>query len=398
MKLDGVKIVLGVSGSIALYKAISLGRKFLKSGAQIRVAMTENATKFITPLTFRSALNAPVVVDEFAEQSHFEMEHISWSRWADIFIIAPATANVLAKCACGIADDFLTTSILAAKCPVVFVPAMNSAMFDNPATKRNMNIIEESGYYVISPDTGELACGESGKGRFPEIDVISNEIESILAVKKILSGKKIMITAGPTRQFIDSVRFISNPSTGKMGFALARIATMMGAEVTLIHGPTQIPIPNAEKIISVVSAEEMSSAVMENYPDVDVVIMSAAVSDWTPVRKYSGKMKKGTENIDIELTRTVDILAELGKHKGGKILCGFAIESDDIVSNARKKLTQKNLDIIVANPIGDGTGFSASTNSAILIYPDSEMEEIELMPKMKLARIILERIARILSE
>ncbi|RKZ29276.1 bifunctional phosphopantothenoylcysteine decarboxylase/phosphopantothenate--cysteine ligase CoaBC [bacterium] len=391
--LEGKKIVLGVSGSVAAYKSVYLGREILKSGAKIRVAMTTNATKFITPLTFRSALSSPVVVDEFAEPEDFNMEHISWSRWADLFAIAPATADVIAKAANGIADDFLTTSLLAAKCPVIFVPAMNSAMFLHPATQYNLRKLRELGYYIIEPEKGDLACGESGTGRFPEIENIVDFIEQILYTSDILSGKKFLITAGPTREYIDSVRFISNPSTGKMGFALAEMAKKFGADVLLISGPTELVPPHGVETIEVVSAEEMHDAVLKHFDNADIIIMASAVADYTPSKKFERKIKKTSDELELKLQRTPDILAELGRQKGDKILVGFALESDYLIENARKKIEEKNLDLIVANYIGEQTGFASDTNEVVLLYRDGNIENIPLMSKRELAGKIIRKIA-----
>jgi len=391
--LEGKKIVLGVSGSVAAYKSVYLGREILKSGAKIRVAMTTNAAKFITPLTFRSALSSPVVVDEFAEPEDFNMEHISWSRWADLFAIAPATADVIAKAANGIADDFLTTSLLAAKCPVIFVPAMNSAMFLHPATQYNLRKLRELGYYIIEPEKGDLACGESGTGRFPEIESIVDFIEQILYTSDILSGKKFLITAGPTREYIDSVRFISNPSTGKMGFALAEMAKKFGADVLLISGPTELIPPYGVETIEVVSAEEMHDVVLKHFDNADIIIMASAVADYTPSKKFERKIKKTSDEFELKLQRTPDILAELGRQKGDKILVGFALESDHLIENARKKIEGKNLDLIVANYIGEQTGFASDTNEVVLLYRDGNIENIPLMSKRELAGKIIRKIA-----
>ena len=396
MNLNNKKIVLGVSGSVAAYKSVYLGRELLKSGAKIRVAMTTNAAKFITPLTFRSTLSSPVVVDEFTEPDDFNMEHISWSRWADIFVIAPATADIIAKAANGIADDFLTTSLLAARCPVLFAPAMNSTMYSHPATQRNIKRLRELGYFVIEPDTGDLACGESGAGRFPENDTIIKYIEQILYTSNILANKKILITAGPTREYIDSVRFISNPSTGKMGFALADVSKKFGADVLLISGPTELIPPSDIENIDVISAQEMYDTVIQNFDDFDIIIMTSAVSDYMPSKKIAGKMKKITDELELKLIRTPDILAELGKRRNDKILVGFALESDNILENAQKKLLEKNLHLLVANKISSNTGFASDTNEVVLLYADGNIENIPLMSKRELAGVIIQKIVKLI--
>jgi len=393
MSIKGTKIILGVCGSAAAYKAVSLGRKLLKNGAELRIAMTEAGAKFVSPMTFRAVLSAPVVVDQFAEPEKYEIEHISWARWADLILIAPATANVMAKVSAGIADDFLTANILSTKSPVLFVPAMNSAMWENKVTQRNVRTLRELGYYVMQPDEGELACGETGSGRFPDDDKIIASIEEIIGTEKIFTGKKILITAGPTREFIDPVRFISNPSSGKMGFAIAEEAQKMGAEVILIHGPVSIPIPAGVKAIPVVSAIEMRSEVMKYFSKCDVVIMAAAVADYSPIEYSSSKIKKSGDVKIVKLAPTMDILAELGKKKGKRILVGFAIETEALEKNARKKLVEKNLDIIVANPVGHQSGFESATNKGFILLKNGLTEKLELMPKYCMAKIILAKIA-----
>ena len=398
MSFEGAKIVLGISGSIAAYKAVYLGRELVRRGAEVRVAMTKNAAKFVTPLTFRAALSCPVGVDEFEDPADFNMQHISWSKWADIIVIAPATANIIAKCAGGIADDFLSTTILAANSAVLFVPAMNSAMFLNPATQRNIKILRQFGHFVMQPDSGNLACGESGAGRFPEIEKIIAEIETLLSIEETLTGRKILVTAGPTREYIDSVRFISNPSTGKMGYAIAEMAAHFGAETTLISGPVEITPPYGVRVIYVTSAEEMYNAVMSEFGAHNIVIMASAVADYTPTEKFTGKIKKTVNSMTIELTRTRDILAELGKNKGDKILVGFALETDNLIENAKDKLLRKNLDIIFANLETEKTGFSAETNAGVIIDRNGNIEEISLLSKRGIAVILLKKIQQLIEK
>ncbi len=394
MNFDGSKILLCVSGSIAAYKAVYLGRELLRNGAEIRIAMTENGAKFVTPLTFRAALSAPVIVNQLDEPEKFDMEHISWARWADLILVAPATANIIAKVAAGIADDFVSTTILATKSPVAFVPAMNTAMLQNPATQRNIRIAEELGYYVMQTDSGALACGEEGEGRFPEVSQIIDFVKYLLVEGKKLAEKKILITAGPTREFIDPVRFLSNPSSGKTGILIADAARKMGADVTLVHGPINIPIPDGIESISVISADEMHSAVMDNFKNCDCAIMTAAVADFTVPKKSDAKIKKGDGNLKLELVQTKDILAELGKIKGEKFLIGFALETENIEENARKKLASKNLDMIVANLQSKNTGFESDTNEALLLFADGEIKKIPLTSKRKLAKEILRELSK----
>jgi len=389
------KIILGVSGSVAAYKAVYLGREFIRHGAQVRVAMTENGAKFVTPLTFRSALNAPVVVEQFANPDDWNLEHISWSRWSDLFVVAPATANIIAKAATGIADDFLSTTLLAAQCPVLFVPAMNTAMYLHPATQENMQRVCHLGYDVLPPDTGELACRESGSGRFPEIATIIDTCAELLNIRKTLSGKRILVTAGATREYIDSTRFLSNPSTGRMGFAIAEMAKRMGADVILVFGSTHLAPLSGVESISVTTANEMHDAVISRFADVDAVIMSAAVADYKPVEQKIGKMKKDKNNLNIKFTRTPDILAELGQIKENQKLIGFALETDEVLNNARKKLESKNLDLIIANKPGKKTGFAVSTNKAFIIYRNRKNEVLPLMSKRELAHKILSRLVKL---
>jgi len=394
-RLNGTKIVLGVSGSIAAYKSVSLGRELLRRGAEIRVAMTPAGAKFVSPMTFGAALSAQVVVDQFDIPANYSANHISWARWADIILVAPATANIMAKVASGIADDFLTTTILATNAPVAFVPAMNAAMLKNPATQRNMRALEELGYYVMPPDSGELACGETGAGRFPDEAKIIAFAESLLVEKNLLSGKKILITAGPTRESIDPVRFLSNASSGKMGFALADAAHRMGAEVILVHGPVDLPAPYGVSSIAATTAAEMRDAALKSEKNCDAVIMAAAVADFAPTQTARGKIKKGEKIPAIELVKTPDILAELGKKKGKKILVGFALETENLVQNARKKLAEKKLDMIIANRVSPMTGFGTDTNEAVIISKNGKQRKIPLTTKRVLAREILIEMAKI---
>ncbi len=398
MELSGAKIVLGVCGSIAAYKAVSLGRGLLRCGAQLRVAMTHNAAKFVSPLTFRCALDAPVVVDQFAEPQRFASEHISWARWADLFLVAPATADVLAKAACGIADEFLTTAMLATEAPVAFVPAMNEKMFTHPATQRNIRVLEELGYYVMSPASGALACGEEGVGRFPEQEQIISFVESLLFESDALRGIRIVVTAGPTREFLDPVRFLSNPSTGRMGVALADVARRMGAKVTLVHGPLSVAPPNVEKTVEVTTARQMLEAVEREFEDADVLIMAAAVADYAPKSQSAHKIKKTSQTLSLELVRTPDILKRVAERKGERIVVGFALETDDVVENARRKLFEKGLDLVVANVVSAGSGFAAETNEVFVISPSGDVEHIPRAHKRVVAREVLLRVAELVKE
>jgi len=391
-KLTGKHVVLGVTASVAIYKACELVRILVKSGAKVRAIMTEHATELVRPTLFETLTGNAVYVEMFPDRRESPMRHINLSDWADLFVVAPATANFIGKAASGIADDLLSTSYLAMDVPVVIAPAMNNRMWNDASVQANIKALRKHGVRFVGPGVGELASGDSGEGRLAEIDEIYRTIEEILAIPGPLSGKKVVVTAGPTREYIDDVRFLSNPSTGKMGFALAEVASSMDAQVILIYGQTGLEPPDAVYSIPVTSAAEMSEAVKTHFEDADIIIMAAAVADWT-VDKHEGKLKKsGREALAIELKPTEDILFSLGQNKGNKLLVGFAVETENEVENARKKLAAKNLDMIfVNNPKDKGTGFAAETNSGVLITAEEE-ENIPLVSKNELARVIINRV------
>ncbi len=391
-KLTGKHVVLGVTASVAIYKACELVRILVKSGAKVRAIMTEHATELVRPTLFETLTGNAVYVEMFPDKRESPMSHINLSDWADLFVVAPATANFIGKAASGIADDLLSTSYLAMDVPVVIAPAMNNRMWNDASVQANIKALRKHGVRFVGPGVGELASGDSGEGRLAEIDEIYRTIEEILAIPGPLSGKKVVVTAGPTREYIDDVRFLSNPSTGKMGFALAEVASSMDAQVILIYGQTGLEPPDAVYSIPVTSAAEMSEAVKTHFEDADIIIMAAAVADWT-VDKHEGKLKKsGREALAIELKPTEDILFSLGQNKGNKLLVGFAVETENEVENARKKLAAKNLDMIfVNNPKDKGTGFAAETNSGVLITAEEE-ENIPLVSKNELARVIINRV------
>ncbi|KYO66747.1 bifunctional phosphopantothenoylcysteine decarboxylase/phosphopantothenate--cysteine ligase CoaBC [Thermovenabulum gondwanense] len=398
--LKGKFILLGVTGSIAAYKACELTRLFKKRGAYVQVVMTESACKFVAPLTFQILSENPVIKDMFKEPSNWEVEHVSLADKTDIFVIAPATANIIAKLASGIADDMLTTTFLATKATKIIVPAMNVNMYENPITQRNINILKKNGCYVIEPDEGFLACGKVGKGRFPAPEDIIDYVEKVAVKQEDLKGIKILITAGPTREYFDPVRFISNRSSGKMGYKIAEAALERGAEVALISGPVSISPPEKLHLFhKVETAEEMKNKVNELFQWADVIIKAAAVSDYRPKHKSEHKIKKSDEEIVIELVKNPDILKELGEKKGEKILVGFAAETDLPEGNAREKLIKKNLDMIVLNDVTkQGAGFEVDTNIVKILYKSGKIEEFPLLSKKEVAHLILDRIKAILKE
>lgn len=390
--LTGKDIVLGVTGGIAAYKAAELTRAFVKKGAQVKVVMTRNAMEFITPLTMQTLSGNPVFSDMFAATDRFDIDHISLSNAADIFVIAPATANIIGKIASGIADDLLTTAIMAAKVPVLICPAMNVNMLGNAIVKENMAKLTARGYFLLDPGYGELACKTVGAGRLPDIAEILEEVETILR-KKDLRGEKILVTAGPTREPLDPVRFITNYSSGKMGYALAVMAKRRGAEVTLVSGPSLLPVPRGVQYIGVDTAREMKDAVLANYQASTVIVKAAAVADFRPAVRSEAKIKKGEDGFSLSLVRNPDIIAEIGSLKGERLLIGFAMESENLIENARAKLVNKNMDYIVANSImGEGAGFQSDTNVVVIIGRDGKVEELPQMDKLEVADRILDRI------
>lgn len=386
-------ILVGVTGSIAAYKAATLVSMLVKTGAEVRVLMTKNATNIINPITFETLSGHKCLIDTFDRNFEFKVSHVSLAQKADIFLIAPATANTIAKVANGMADDMLTSVFLAAKCPKIICPAMNTAMYENPITQDNLEKCKKFGFKILEPATGLLACGESGKGKMPEPQAIFEFIENEISFEKDFLGKKILVTAGPTQEAIDPVRFITNHSSGKMGYAIAKIAAARGAQVTLISGPVSLNPPQNAKTIKITNAKEMLEAVKENFPDSDIVIKSAAVADFRPKNISAEKIKKTGKEISIELERTDDILAFLGKNKKpGQILCGFSMETQSLIENSKKKLSAKNLDLIIANNLKTpGAGFQADTNQATIISKDFQ-KELPLMQKEELASRILDEI------
>ncbi|HYA13998.1 MAG TPA: bifunctional phosphopantothenoylcysteine decarboxylase/phosphopantothenate--cysteine ligase CoaBC [Syntrophales bacterium] len=394
--LKDKKIILGITGGIAAYKAAELTREFVKREALVRVIMTKNATEFITPLTLQTLSGHPVFTDMFAPVKEFEMAHISLAEYADIVVIAPATANIIGKIASGIADDLLTTTVMVTKAPVLICPAMNVNMYDNAIVKENISRLSVRGFLFIEPGYGELACRAEGYGRLPEITDIVEEIETILAPKD-LKGEKILVTAGPTREPLDPVRYITNYSSGKMGYALAVVGRRRGAHVTVISGPSALPAPRGINFIQVSSAVEMRDAVMENLNASTVIIKAAAVADYRPSVRSNSKIKKQDDKLVISLERNPDIISEVGKKKGNRILVGFAVETEKVIENARAKLAGKNMDIIVANDVTEeDAGFGYDTNIIKILSADGEIEDLPLMSKMEAADRILDRVKKII--
>ena len=383
-------IVIGVSGGIAAYKICGLVSRLKQEGNDVHVLMTKAATEFVGPLTFQTLSGNRVVLDMFDVGFEPDVHHVSVAKKADIFVIAPATANVIAKVAHGIADDYLTTSFLAANCPKLIVPAMNTGMLENPITQDNLKICKKYGMEILESGSGYLACGDVGKGRMPEADVIYDAISAMVEEEKYLKGKKILVSAGPTMEEIDPVRFISNHSSGKMGYALAKAARNLGADVTLVSGKTNLEKPVGMKVIEITSAKDMANEIEKVSEKMDVIIMAAAVADFTPKKKEKNKIKKTNKDNSLELARTKDILLALGKKKKrGQKLIGFAMETENLIENANKKLKEKNLDYIIANSINEkGAGFAVDTNSVTIISKNHE-EKLGLLSKDETAERIL---------
>ncbi len=391
--LQGKTVVLGVSGGIAVYKAVELLRLLTKAGAEVHVVMTKSAQQFVTPLTFQTLSGNPVHTDLFNLYQEQEIGHISLADRADLFLLAPATANLIGKIAQGLADDLLTTSVMATKAPVLLAPAMNSNMYENPIYQRNQKLLREYGYHLLEPATGELACGWQGQGKLPDPELILSAAKSVLAPKDLF-GCQILITAGPTREELDPVRYLTNYSSGKMGYAIAAAARQRGASVTLVSGPTNLSVPEGVSCVSVCSAEEMRSAVLEHYEAADIVIKAAAVADYRPVRRAEQKIKKSGDELVIELEKNPDILAELGEQKGARVLVGFAAETERLLAHAAEKLQKKHLDLIVANDITrEGAGFDVDTNIVRFLHADGRVEEFDLMGKDQVANQLLNRVA-----
>ncbi len=392
-------IVVGVTGGIAAYKAAELVSRLRKAGAQVICVMTKAAENFITPLTLQTLSQNPVYSDLFARPLKWNVEHIAVADQADLFIIAPATANVLGKVCHGIADDFLTTTIMATKALVLFAPAMNVNMYANPVTKANIKRLRELGYHFVEPATGMLACGYEGQGRLAEIDDILEAAEYLLVQDKPLLGQKVLVTAGPTMEALDPVRYITNHSSGKMGFAVAKQAKLLGAEVTLISGPTNLKPFSGIRLVRVKSARDMEKAVLEHYTDAQIVIKAAAVADYRPKHISSQKIKKQDGDLFLELERNPDILAILGQNKGDRILVGFAAETEEVLANAVSKMRRKNLDMIVANDLTrSGAGFNSDTNIVTILKADGSTRKLALMSKAEVAREILDEVIKIKKE
>lgn len=392
------KIILGVTGGIAAYKAAELARLFVRNGTKVQVVMTPAAAEFVAPLTFQTLTERPAYVEMYAQRSSDKIRHIELLDNADVLVVAPATANTIAKMATGIADNLLTTIYLAADCPVVVVPSMNVKMYEHPALQENLAKLRSRGCHVMDPDAGELACGVYGRGRMPEpADIFAFTRAALMP--KDFHGLPALITAGPTREYLDPVRFLSNPSTGLMGYALARALSERGAQVTLISGPTYLAAPAAVKTIAVTSADQMYSAVMENYDQNRLVIKAAAVSDFRPRDSAEQKVKKNEAGLLLELAPNRDILSELGAKKGNHVLVGFAAETESAVENAHDKLIRKNLDLIIVNNLNEpGAGFAVPTNRVSIINRLGVVEELPLMAKAELAHLILDRVGELLLE
>ena len=392
--LRGKTVILGVTGSIAAYKIATLASMLVKKQASVHVIMTKNATNFINPITFETLTGHKCLVDTFDRNFEFQVEHVSMAKQADVVMIAPASANVIGKLAHGLADDMLTTTLLACKCPKIVSPAMNTAMFENPIVQDNLKILEKYGYEVIQPASGYLACGDTGAGKMPEAETLYQYIERTLADPKDLIGKKVLVTAGPTQENIDPVRYITNHSSGKMGYAVAKAAMLRGADVTLVSGQTALTPPMFVKYVQITTAEEMYQEVTSRSDEQDIIIKAAAVADYRPKTVYENKVKKKEGQMAIELERTRDILSYLGEHKKeNQFLCGFSMETENMIGNSRAKLQKKNLDMVAANNVKvEGAGFQGDTNVMTLITQDQEIA-LPLMSKEEAANKILDIIA-----
>ncbi len=397
--LKGKEIVLGVTGGIAVYKAAEFVRLLAKKEVNVHVVMTRNAQEFVAPLTFQTLSENPVVTDLFALLEDEKIGHIALTDLAELIVILPATANIIGKIANGIADDFLSTMVMASKAPVLLVPSMNVNMWESKALQKNVQTLLERGYYFVEPGEGELACHWYGKGRLAELDEVVERMEDLLS-QKDLKGERILITGGPTQEPIDPVRFITNRSSGKMGYALAKVARRRGAEVILVTGPTSVSLPRRDiDVVPVRTAEEMRKAVLSRMEGCTVVIKAAAVSDYRPKVMSQRKLKKAEPNISLELERTTDILGGIGMKKGDRILIGFAAETEDLIANARKKLMEKNLDFIVVNDVTKpGAGFGLDTNQVKILYPSGEVKDLPLMSKEEVSELIFDDVAKLLKQ
>ena len=391
--LRGKTVVLGVTGGIACYKAASLASALVKQHANVQVLMTENATRFISPITFEQLTGNKVLADTFDRSFQHSVAHVSVADRADFVLIAPATANVLAKLAHGLADDMLTTTVLACNCPKAAAPAMNTKMYENPVTQDNIAALRRYGWESVEPASGRLACGAVGKGKLPEPEQLLEVCLHQLAHSKDMIGKRVLVTAGPTREALDPVRYLTNHSSGRMGYAIAKAASSRGAEVTLVSGPTALPRPGYVEVVDVVSAQDMYAAVTDRADQMDIIIKAAAVADYRPANIADQKMKKSDDELSIPLERTKDILAELGARKRpGQFLCGFSMETEHLLENSQKKLVKKHLDLIAANNVKvEGAGFGVDTNVLTLISPDG-VRKLPLLSKDEAANALLDEI------
>lgn len=392
--LSGKTVLLGITGGIAAYKMANVASALRKTGAEVHCILTQNATQFITPLTFETLTNNRCIVDTFDRNFQYDVAHVSLAKKADVILIAPATANVIAKLAHGLADDMLTTTVLASRCPKLIAPAMNTAMLENPATQENLATLRRYGFTVIEPATGMLACKDVGSGKLPEPEVLCEEIYRVIGREKDLQGLHITVTAGPTQESLDPVRFLTNHSSGKMGYAIAREAMLRGADVTLISGPVALKAPLGVKLVNITTAQEMLEGVQAALPQTDVLVMAAAVADYRPAVVADQKMKKGEGDMSIPLERTGDVLGWVAQNRHpGLFVCGFSMETEHMLENSQKKLTKKKLDMIVANNLKtQGAGFGVETNVVTLITQDW-VEELPLLGKDEVAGKLLTAIA-----
>ena len=393
MILENKTVLLGVTGGIAAYKSASLASMLVKAGADVRVIMTEHATNFIHPITFETLTGHKCIIDTFDRNFEFHVEHVALAQKADVIIVAPATANVIAKLAHGLADDMLTTTILASKAPKLIAPAMNTGMYENPVTQDNIALLRKYGMEIITPASGRLACGDTGAGKMPEPEVLFEHIIHCSAYEKDMKGMKVLVTAGPTQEAIDPVRYITNHSSGKMGYSIARACMLRGADVTLVTGKTALKPPMFTDVVPVLSARDMYEAVTSRSAEMDIIIKAAAVADYRPAHVADEKMKKADSGLSIPLERTDDILKYLGENKKpGQFLCGFSMETQNMLENSKKKLEKKNLDMIVANNLKvAGAGFETNTNIVTIITPDS-VTELPIMEKDEVAFRLLDAI------
>lgn len=394
LNLSSKNIILGISGGIAAYKSVELMRLLQKQGADVKVILTESAKEFVAPLTFQVLSGNPVYSKMFGDEYETKVRHIEWAEKADCVIIAPATANIIGKIANGISDDVLSTFMMAIDCPVVICPAMNSKMYENRIVQRNLDILEKEGFIIVEPASGELACGTQGKGRFPDHDFIVDQLISSLT-KKDLQGKNVLLTAGPTRESFDPVRYITNHSSGKMGYSLAKMARLRGANVTLISGPTNLSTPYGVNKIPVTTAKEMADQVFSLMDENDIIIKVAAVADYSPVHVEDQKIKKKSDELTLNLKKNTDILKEVGKRKKDQILIGFAAETNEMEEYASGKLVEKNLDMIVGNLVGvPSSGFGSDTNKVTMFFKSGDSIELPSMEKENVANAIIDRIIK----